>query len=97
MAELELNKIIGMIMENPELVEKIKAMGTAASENEGEKTQEAQGFSPPLNLQAPTFQRAKKYEILRSIESFLSEERKRKLETIMTLADAFDSVRSKEP
>ena len=31
MAELELNKIVGMIMENPELVEKIKAILTTAA------------------------------------------------------------------
>lgn len=97
MAELELNKIIGMIMENPELVEKIKAMGTAASAANSENTEDVTSRSDISNIQAPPPPRPKKYEILRSIESFLSEERKRKLETIMTLADAFDSVRRKEP
>ena len=93
MAELELNKIVGMIMENPELVEKIKAMGNAAIEKEGDSFAEAPNEErPPVSIPKGS----KRSELLRSIEGFLSAERKKSLETMLTLADVLDSVRRKE-
>lgn len=96
MAELELNKIVGMIMENPELVAKIKAMGESARENEDaakDSAEESAKTSAP-----PTFtpRHSKRNELLRSLESFLSDERKKSLETMMTIADVLDSVKRKE-
>ena len=94
MAELELNKIVGMIMENPELVEKIKAMGKENSESTSEALNDA---SPPLleNSIPYTPRTSKRNELLRALQSFLSEERKKNLETMMTLADVLDTVRKK--
>ncbi len=97
MAELELNKIIGMIMENPELVEKIKAMGEAA---EAGKKEEEKTDEPTKETSAtPTFtpRRSKRNELLRSLESFLSEDRKKSIETMLTIADVLDNVKRKEP
>ena len=96
MAELELNKIVNMIMENPELIEKIKAMGAAASEEApkaSEESPKSETLSPPP---AVTPRRSKRNELLRSLETFLSDERKKSLETMMTVADVIDSVRRKE-
>ena len=94
MAELELNKIVGMIMENPELVEKIKAMGSAA-QNNGEKAEISAPESTAPDVPPAIPSRSKRTELLRALESFLSEDRKKSLETIMTIADVFDSVRKK--
>ena len=97
MAELELNKIVSMIMENPELIAKIKAMGETKTENTVEEVAAESAGEPP-KIEAPTFapRRSKRNEILRSLESFLSEDRKKSLETMMTIADVLDSVRRKE-
>ncbi len=96
MAELELNKIVGMIMENPELVEKIKAMGAAAQDVSAEAKEEipkTEGINNPPVYTPP---RSKRYELLRSLEGFLSDERKKSLETMMTIAEVLDNVRRKE-
>ena len=97
MAELELNKIVSMIMENPELIAKIKAMGEAKAESTVEESVTESTDEPP-KIEVPSFapRRSKRNEILRSLESFLSEDRKKSLETMMTIADVFDSVRRKE-
>ena len=95
MAELELNKIVGMIMENPELVEKIKAMGTAM--NEAKETSKEEIIKSE-SADVPTFtpKRSKRYELLHSLEGFLSEDRKKSLETMMTIAEVLDSIKRKE-
>jgi hypothetical protein len=95
MAELELNKIVGMIMENPELVEKIKAMGNAAKESD---TAVKEAAEPTVEVPAQSFtpRHSKRTEILRSLETFLSEERKKSLETMITIADILDNVKRKE-
>jgi hypothetical protein len=95
MAELELNKIVSMIMENPDLVEKIKAMGTAAS---AEKEETESVIREPEASEAKPVIRpsSKRYELLHSLEGFLSAERKKSLETMMTIAEVLDSVKRKE-
>lgn len=96
MAELELNKIVGMIMENPELVAKIKAMGESAQSSGGEDAAPV-ALSEKSPRQEPyTPSRSKRNELLRSLENFLSDERKKSLETMMTIADVLDSVKRKE-
>lgn len=95
MAELELNKIVGMIMENPELVEKIKAMGEASAENKSEP-KESLPNEDAARMPTYTVKTSKRNELLRALEAFLSEERKRSLETMMTIADVLDSVKRKE-
>ena len=96
MAELELNKIVGMIMENPELVAKIKAMGESARENEDAAKDSAEESAKTSAPPTFTLRHSKRNELLRSLESFLSDERKKSLETMMTIADVLDSVKRKE-
>ena len=93
MAELELNKIVGMIMENPELVEKIKAMGDAAHESNTEIKEEIMSLEASCSPPAYTQKRSKRTELLRALESFLSEDRKKSLETMITIADVLDTVK----
>ena len=84
-------------MENPELIAKIKAMGETKTENTVEEGASESVDEPP-KIEATSFapRRSKRNEILRSLESFLSEDRKKSLETMMTIADVLDSVRRKE-
>ena len=95
MAELELNKIVSMIMENPDLVEKIKAMGTAASA-EKEETESVIREHEVSEAKPAIRPSSKRYELLHSLEGFLSAERKKSLETLMTIAEVLDSVKRKE-
>ena len=91
MAELELNKIIGMIMENPELVEKIKSMSKEADMTEKKDDEKADNVVVSDKLPSP--RRSKRNELLRALESFLSEDRRRSIETMITIADVLDTVK----
>lgn len=96
MAEADLGKIVGMIMENPELVEKIKAMGEGRTESEEAPT-EAEKPMPeaPVSISAPNSKRSRRNELLHALESFLSEDRRKSLETMMTIADVLDTMKAK--
>lgn len=95
MAELELNKIVGMIMENPELIEKIKAM-SSGGESDTHTSADATEM-PEVSYEEKTYapKASKRNELLSALKSFLSEERKRSLETMMTIADVLDTVKRK--
>ena len=93
MAELELNKIVNMIMENPELVEKIRSLGEegAVSAPEEKPQQESVVADAPLSIGKNT----KRRELLGALKAFLSEERQKSLDSILNMADVFDAVRKK--
>ncbi len=95
MAEAELGKIVNMIMENPELVEKIRSM--ADSEKESVKENESENAAPvSQNFNTSNFTEShgnKRNELLRALSSFLSAERQKSLETMMTIANVLDTMK----
>jgi len=96
MAELELNKIVGMIMENPELVEKIKEMGKSQEKSDEDASHDTESYTvPKADTAAYVPKVSKRNELLRALQSFLSEDRRKGLETIMTIADVLDTVKKK--
>ena len=93
MAELELNKIVEMIMGNPELIEKIKAMGDASKQTDTENKEADVREAPKIEAPPISNGRSKRSELLRALQTFLSDERKKSLETMMTIADVLDTVK----
>ena len=96
MAEFELNKIVSMIMENPELIEKIKAMSEGAAETHEKAAGEPEVIKELSAAPNYTPKSSKRNELLRALEAFLSDKRKKSLETMITIADVLDSVKRKE-
>ena len=95
MAELELSKVVNMIMENPELVEKIRSLGMEKDVHEVEKAEIPQEKTAPV-ISLHNEKSSKRRELLSALKSFLSEDRQKSLESIMNVADVFDAVRRKE-
>ena len=94
----DLGKLVGMIMENPELVEKIKAMGSSGKDSECSTADSPKDAQVPdeIKTAVPEIRRnTKRNELLRALQSFLSEGRRKNLETMMTIADVLDTMRTK--
>lgn len=101
MAEAELGKIVNMIMDNPELVEQIRALGSEKPKSEDEvpraDPEPLQIESSAEKTEAVSFvsHRTKRNELLRAIKPFLKEKRQKSLETMITIADVLETMQSK--
>ncbi len=99
MAEADLSKIVSMILENPELVEKIKSMaegeGGAEAAPVPENAEPAAETASYISQSAGSPRRSgRRNELLRAMKSFLSEDRRKSLDMMMTLADVFDTMKT---
>lgn len=107
MAEPDIAKIIDIIMKNPGLVEEIKGL---VKENEVTETpdtnitadeggeQIAAGItsdSPVTEERVQKSERTKRNELLRSLKPYVSSERGRAIESMMSIADILDMMREK--
>ena len=105
MAEADLSKIISLIMENPSLIEQIKALtvkeGNSPEEQSIEtKNEPAEGvtYTPP---EAATYEEKKPFghsrrkNLLYAIKPYVSGERSRAIETIVSIADILDMMKTR--
>ena len=114
MAEPELGKIIELIMSNPDLIEKIRALGEAEeAPREGrEAEREEEGVAPisnevsadgekertsptPAEAVRESGERSNRNELLRALKPYVSTERGKAIESMMTIADILDLMRKK--
>ena len=104
MAENDLSRIIGLIMENPRLVEEIRNLAKDKGgseencESEAEQTSAedsvpvVSGSTYPLN---ENDSRVRRKDLLMALKPYVSEERGRAIESMMSIADIIDIMRSK--
>ncbi len=94
MAEADLGKIVGMIMENPELVEKIKSL---ANDKDGESNDDATPIIPKDTEPVSSFPRqvSHRAELLHALGGFLSPERQKALESLTSVLGIIDTMKSK--
>ncbi len=109
MAETDLSKIVNLIMENPKLIEEIKNLG--AERNEAEKAAPViQDITVAETETAVEAERKVTYEsvssdtsanhirrkdLLLALKPYVSEERGRAIDSMMSIADILDMMRSK--
>ena len=95
MPEADLGKIVGMIMENPELIESIRKMGENADTKPADKKEAEEA---PAVAEAPRISRpapSKRSELLHALSGFLSPERQKALESMISVASVLDTMKSK--
>lgn len=109
MAEADLSKIVNLIMENPKLIEEIKNLGADKAQTEEpasvtedvpipEKETAAEADnkvtyeSVSSNLGA---NRIRRKDLLLALKPYVSEERGRAIDSMMSIADILDMMRSK--
>lgn len=93
MADADLGKIVGMIMENPELVERIKRMSEGAGKADDEENEKAIPTQAPTIL--PAERGSHRTELLKALGGFLSDDRRRALESMSTVLGILDSMKTK--
>ena len=98
MSELDLGAVINLIMENPELVSKIKSLAEEGKESTAE-AEEAPAVAEPIKKtehRAVGEKRvARRGELLRALSPYISDNRKKAIETFMSIADILDLMRAK--
>ena len=107
MAEADLSKIIGIIMENPKLVAERKDMVTKAEAVEGEimpekaaevnkATEESQAPSSPIfEITYRESRSSRRNDLLRAMRPYVSEERGRAIESMITIMDILFTIKEK--
>ena len=103
MSDTDLSRIVGLIMENPKLIEEIKALGAkdSAEQENGSTEKESTALSSDINptAQASTVQaenpgRARRRELLSALKPYVSENRAKAIDSMMSIADIIDMMRS---
>ena len=116
-ASPDLSKIIGLIMDNPELLDRIKTLAVTASSNEGDdvSAKEAIRKAEPAEPQAATadaqyteekaaptsstyegratHDAKRRRELLCALKPYVSSERSRAIDTMLSLAGVIDVMK----
>ena len=102
MSETDLSKIVGLIMENPKLIEEIKSLSSKADSTEETKpaedetkdtiniASEEEGAAPPPQ----NINRIRRRELLAALKPYVSEGRGKALDSVMSIVDIIDMMRS---
>ena len=101
MAEADLSKIVGLIMENPEIIEKIKELnskndtGSEIKESENEKEEKETTVEDTPIIAPESSKRTKRKELLNALKAYVSEERGRAIESMLSIADILDLMKTR--
>ena len=103
MSEPDLSKIVNLIMQNPELIEQIKRLGenNEAPAAENLSTNETTTVPTPVEKEISTSAqikdegKARRRELLSALKPYLSKERSRAIDSMMSIAEVLEVMRSK--
>ena len=104
MAENDIAKIVSLIMENPALVEQIKELAAQEQNNTETKTEatEANTTKSESNTEEATSihntgtrNPRRRGELLEALKPYMSDERRRALDSFVAIADILDMMRAK--
>ena len=99
----DLSKIIGLIMQNPSLIEQISALAKSGTASESEVSVEPDGepetvTEPTVSAisEAPVHSRAKRKELLNAMKPYLSEGRRTAIDSMSSILDILEVMKRKE-
>jgi|GEM_PF-2810466 len=95
----DISRIISVLMENPELIEQISALAAEKKEEEEptpappeeERTETVSASAKP---EASSIH-SRREQLLSALKPYLSDERQKAIDSMMTFADILDAVRRK--
>ena len=105
MADTDLSRIVGLIMENPRLIEEIKSIANGEkSEQEAQAPPEADDAlkaEPTVeaakileeSLPQKRGHKAKRGELLRALKPYVSSERSKAIESMISITEILDMMR----
>ena len=102
MAEPDLSKIVSLIMENPEIIEQIKKLGEQQGEIK-EETEDTEVEKPKEDAEAlkasyeisENPSKIRRKDLFSALKPYVSEERGRAIDTMMSITDILDMMRNK--
>lgn len=98
MMDSDISKIISKIMENPKLIEEIKALGNEGEANE--KPPEAE-IPPPKaeSVIADTYEentsKSRRRQLLTALKPYLSDERSKAIDSMISISEILEFARKK--
>ena len=92
MAEKDLSRIIDLIMANPNLIKEIQAL---AENGEGDGKEKEPVQEIPAVSPEKTQSRSKRRELLCALKPYLSEERCRAVDQMLSISDILEMMRKK--
>lgn len=100
MADTDISRVISLIMENPKLIEEIKEL--VEKDGGGEAVSENAAIEEPVRVEAPTQAssrpmqpKRRRQELLSALKPYISDERKRAVESFVSIAEILDMMREK--
>lgn len=93
MAETDISKIVGLILENPSLVEEIKGLMGASPEEKEPKAEVVIEDVPPKSV--PVNRPSHRRELLEALKPYISEKRRSAVDSFAGIADILDMMRAK--
>ena len=96
----DLSRIVSLIMENPGLIEEISALAKKSEDEEAPPEENVQATEK--TVAEPTYtqrdsrgSRERRSQLLSALKPYLSSERQKAIDSMMTFADVFDTMRGK--
>ena len=96
MSETDLSKIVSLIMENPKLIEEIRSLGEKGEKNDGNEPGEIEEKkdTPRIPIQERESATRRK-ALLSAIKPYVSSERGRAIDSMISIAEILDMMRTK--
>ncbi len=92
----DISKIVSLIMENPQLINEIKAL---AEKNESRETPQTPKQETAETSSLPTYQdseiTSRRRQLLGALKPYLSSERAKAIDSMLTIGDIIDIARKK--
>ena len=103
---LDIGKVVGLIMENPQLIEQISNLAKQQSppaektresppKTEESTTDEAVTASTPPTYPISDYARGNRAQLLGALKPYVSEERAKAIDSMISIADIIDMMRSR--
>ena len=91
----DISRIISVIMENPELIEQISALAAEKQEETPQKDEKPEEIVSTATIPTGAGIHNRREYLLAALKPYLSDERQKAIDSMMTFADILDAVRRK--
>jgi hypothetical protein len=101
---LDIGKVIGIIMENPQLIEQIAnlakqerpaSVATDSPKDQSTVAEEKQAIAPTYTPPSRSINGSRRGQLFAALKPYVSEQRGRAIDSMMSIADILDVMRTK--
>lgn len=89
----DISKVISVIMENPDILERISSLLSTDSQVQKADTEQASMPSAPTYSPPENEKRARRSQLLSAIKPYVKKERREAIDSVIAIADIIDMMR----